>query len=299
MSFGYHDQQVLHDVSFTAAQGEVTALLELPPLAEPAMGRAPKRFDVAFEGVSFSYQPGVPTLSEVSFAVPEQSMTAVIGPSGAGKTTFLSLVARFWDPDAGSVRIGGVDLREIDADELYRAIGVVFQEPYLFQGSIFDNIAAGRPDGERSAVLAAGAAAGCDEFAAALPAGYDTLVGEGGRSLSTGERQRVALARAILQDAPIVLLDEATAALDPSNERLVQQALANLVADKTLIVVAHRLSTIRGADQIIAVEGGRIVQPGTHEELVERGGLYARFWTERQQAVGWRLARTTSRDDAP
>ncbi len=170
-------------------------------------------------------------------------------------------------------------------------ISVVFQEPYLFQGSIADNIAAGRPDAGRSAVLAAGATAGCDAFAGALPAGYDTPVGEGGRSLSTGERQRVTLARAILKDAPIVLLDEATAALDPSNEKLVQQALAALVADKTLIVVAHRLSTIRRADQIIAVDGGRLVERGTHDELLARGGRYARFWTGRRQAAGWRLAR--------
>lgn len=281
-----------------ASLARVVGLLDSPPLAEPAAGRAPERFGVAFESVDFSYEPGVPTLSEVSFVVPERSMTAVIGPSGAGKTTILSLVARFWDPGAGSVRIGGVDLREMGAHELYEAISVVFQEPYLFQGSIFDNIAAGRPDAERSAVLAAGASAGCVEFAPALSAGYDTPVGEGGRSLSTGERQRVALARAILKDAPIVLLDEATAALDPSNEKLVQQALANLVADKTLIVVAHRLATIRGADQIIAVEGGRIVQRGTHEELLERGGLYARFWGERKQASEWRLRRTTSHDHA-
>lgn len=279
-----------------ASLGRVVDLLESPPLAEPASGRGPERFDVAFEAVDFSYRTGAQTLSEVSFVVPQRSMTAVIGPSGAGKTTILSLVARFWDPDAGAVRIGGVDLREMGAHELYEAISVVFQEPYLFQGSIFDNIAAGRPDAERSAVRAAGASAGCDEFAPTLPAGYETLVGEGGRSLSTGERQRVALARAILKDAPIVLLDEATAALDPSNEKLVQQALANLIADKTLIVVAHRLSTVRGADQIIVVNDGRIVQRGTHDELLQREGIYARFWDERRQAAHWKLTGANGRD---
>jgi ATP-binding cassette subfamily B protein len=198
-------------------------------------------------------------------------------------------VARFWDPQAGAVRLGGVDLRDLTADQLYDAVTVVFQDVYLFPGSVAENIAFGRPDALGDEVVAAARAAQAHEFVRALPQGYDTPVGEGGARLSGGERQRISIARAILKDAPVVLLDEATAALDPTNERLLQTALAALVRDKTVLVVAHRLATIRHADQIAVMDRGRIVERGRHDQLLAAPGLYARLWAERERAARWRI----------
>jgi ATP-binding cassette subfamily B protein len=187
------------------------------------------------------------------------------------------------------VRIGGVDVRELTTEQLFDAVSIVFQDVYLFQGSVYDNIAFGRPEARREDVITAARAAQADEFIRALPAGYDTLVGEAGTRLSGGERQRLSIARAILKDSPIVLLDEATASIDPINERLVQAAMARLVRHKTLVVVAHRLSTIRSADQIVALDAGRVVEIGRHEELLAAAGLYARFWRERERATRWQV----------
>ncbi|MGH3940189.1 MAG: ABC transporter ATP-binding protein [Pseudonocardiaceae bacterium] len=270
----------------------LSAAIEPPP--DPPVP-ALTSFDITFDGVGFGYRPGVPVLHEVSFTVAARSMTALVGPSGAGKTTALNLVAGFFHPDRGTVRIGGVDLRDLTPDQLFDAVSIVFQDVYLFAGTIRDNLVMGRPDAEDHKVTAAAKAASCHDFVMALPEGYQTVVGEGGRTLSGGQRQRISIARAILKDAPIVLLDEATAAVDPLNERLIQGALAALVADKTLLVVAHRLSTIRSADHIVALDRGRVVESGTHDDLVSRGGLYARFWAGRQQAAHWRLT-TDSRN---
>jgi ATP-binding cassette subfamily B protein len=216
-------------------------------------------------------------------------MTAVVGPSGAGKTTLLQLVGRFWDVHDGSVEIGGVDVRNLSTGDLYDKLSVVFQDVYLFNATIFDNIAFGRPDATAAQVEDAARNAQAHDFIAALPDGYQTMVGEGGATLSGGERQRVSIARAILKDAPIVLLDEPTASVDATNEKLIHAALASLVADKTLLVIAHKLSTIRTADQIVVLDGGTVVEQGQHDELLAAGGRYASLWTERQRARSWRL----------
>jgi ATP-binding cassette subfamily B protein IrtB len=273
-----------------ASLDRIAALLDAPGQLEPAVLSTPQGFAVEFDAVGFSYEPGVQALTDVSFVAPERSMTAIVGPSGAGKTTLLNVVARFYDAGEGTVRIGGVDVRDLSSEQLFDAVSVVFQDVYLFNATIFDNIAFGRRDASVDDVIAAARAACCHDFIAALPEGYDTLVGEGGQTVSGGERQRISIARAILKDAPIVLLDEATAALDPINERLIARALAALSNDKTLLVIAHRLSTIRTADQIIVLEGGMIVQHGTHDALIAEPGLYARFWDEREKAAGWRLS---------
>ncbi|MQA07854.1 MAG: ATP-binding cassette domain-containing protein [Pseudonocardiaceae bacterium] len=279
--------EVMEDLRLAdASMNRINRVLHTPPQAEPAEPKEPSGTDIAFEHVRFSYQPGVPVLDDVSFSVPARSMTAIVGPSGSGKTTVLNLLGRFWDIDSGHIRIGGVDIRDMAVEQLYRHISVVFQDVYLFEGTIFDNIAFGHPDPSPEQVHRAAQA---HEFITAFPDGYQTRVGEGGATLSGGERQRVSIARAILKDAPIVLLDEATASIDATNEKLVQQALTTLVSDKTLVVVAHKLATIRSADQILALEHGRVVERGTHDELLDADGLYARFWAERERAHGWRL----------
>jgi ATP-binding cassette subfamily B protein IrtB len=203
---------------------------------------------LALDGVSFGYAPDEPVLTDVSLEVPPRTLTAVVGPSGAGKSTLLAIIARFWDAHDGAVRVGGVDVRELTDRQLFDMFTVVFQEPYLFQGTIRDNIAFGRADATDAAIEDAARRAQAHEFVTALPRGYETPVGEGGATLSGGERQRISIARAIVKDAPIVLLDEATAALDPINERAVQRAVAELVRNRTVLVVAHRLNTIRSAD---------------------------------------------------
>jgi ATP-binding cassette subfamily B protein IrtB len=250
-------------------------------------------FTVDFDAVTFGYTASEPTLRDVTLHAEPGTMTAIVGPSGAGKSTILNLIARFWDADAGRVLIGGADVRDLTAEQLFDAVTVVFQDVYLFPGTIADNIAFGRRrDGsaaDHDEVVAAARAARADDFISALPAGYQTVVGEAGATLSGGERQRIAIARAILKDAPIVLLDEATSAIDPTNERLVQAALRELVAGKTLIVVAHRLATIRSADQILVVDRGQVVERGTHDELLGRDGLYTHLWSRRQRAADWRL----------
>jgi ATP-binding cassette subfamily B protein len=281
-----------------ASLRRLVRLLDEPVQAVPAVaGPGPADAAVALEGVRFSYggpagstgSSGPPALDGVDVAVPAGTTCAIVGPSGAGKSTVLNLVARFWDPDAGSVRLGGVDLRDLTAEQLYEAVTVVFQDVYLFPATVHDNIAFGRPDATRSDVVAAAREAQAHEFVSALSRGYDTPVGEGGALLSGGERQRVSIARAILKDAPVVLLDEATAALDATTERQVQTALARLVSGRTLLVVAHRLATIRHADQIVVLDHGRVAERGVHADLVAAGGLYARLWAERERAARWTL----------
>ena len=266
-------------------------LLTAEPLPHPLAPLEPKGFAIRFEGVDFGYVPGRPALRDVSFEVPERSMTAIVGPSGAGKSTILNLLPRFWDVDGGAITIGGVDVRDLDPERLNQLMTVVFQDVYLFSGTIFDNIAFGRKGASAEDVEAAARAAQAHDFIMAMPEGYRTKVGEGGATLSGGERQRISIARAILKDAPIVLLDEATAAIDPTNERAIQTALRALVADKTLIVVAHRLSTIRAADRILVLDEGRIVERGDHEAMVGAGGLYDRLWRHWTRAAEWRIGK--------
>ncbi|MEM9973308.1 MAG: ABC transporter ATP-binding protein [Pseudomonadota bacterium] len=268
--------------------GRMDALLKTAPLPEPAAPRMPKGTEISFEDVRFSY--GAETvLDGVSFTAPARAMTAIVGPSGSGKTTLLRLIARFWDVCDGVVRIGGVDVREIATEELIAQISVVFQDVYLFDGTIAENIRLGRPKATDAEVTEAACLARVDEIADRLPGGLDARVGEGGSILSGGERQRVSIARAILKDAPIVLLDEATSALDPVNDLAVQAALRALTRDKTLVVVAHRLQTVRGADQIVVLDKRRVAEVGNHETLLSASGRYAEFWNERQKAAGWRL----------
>ncbi len=263
-------------------------ILTAQPLPEAAAPKEPDGFDIAFDDVSFGYGD-TPVLKRLSFTVPERTMTAIVGPSGAGKSTVLNLLPRFWDVGSGAVRIGGVDIREMSSERLSRLITVVFQDVYLFSGTIFDNIAFGKASATQDEVEAAAKAAQAHSFIEALPEGYRTRAGEGGASLSGGERQRVSIARAILKDAPIVLLDEATAAIDPTNERALQAALAALVAEKTLIVVAHKLSTVRAADDILVLDEGRIVERGGHDDLVAGNGLYASLWRHWTEAANWRI----------
>lgn len=247
-------------------------------------------FDIGFEHVSFAYENGNPILKDVSFSIPQGSMTAIVGPSGGGKTTITRLIARFWDVQEGSITIGGHDVKEFTCDSLLKNMSMVFQNVYLFHDIIENNIKFGCPDATHEQVVEAAKKACCHDFISALPQGYDTVIGEGGSTLSGGEKQRISIARAMLKDAPIILLDEATASVDPENEVHLQQAISALVKNKTLIVIAHRLSTIRDADQILVVENGKIVEKGVHAELIQQKGIYQKFWNIRQKARNWKLA---------
>lgn len=267
----------------------VQAILDEPILREPAAPAPLRDHTIRFDHVTFGYG-SEPVLRDLSFEAPAGAMTAVVGPSGSGKTTITRLVARFYDPERGTVSIGGVPLTELGSDRVAAAVAPVFQDVYLFDGTILDNIWIGSPDASREDVVRAGEQARVDEIAARVPGGWDARVGEGGTNLSGGERQRVSIARALLKDAPIVLLDEATAALDVGNEQAIGDAFAAVRENRTLIVVAHRLQTIAAADRIIMLDGaGGIAEQGTHDELVAAGGTYARYWSERVHATGWRL----------
>ena len=248
-------------------------------------------FDIAFQHVSFAYENGNPILKDVSFSIPQGSMTAIVGPSGGGKTTITRLIARFWDVQEGSITVGGHNVKEFTCDSLLENMSMVFQNIYLFRDTIENNIKFGCPDATHEQVVEAAKKACCHDFISALPKGYDTVIGEGGSTLSGGEKQRISIARAMLKDAPIILLDEATASVDPENEVHLQQAISALVKNKTLIVIAHRLSTIRDADQILVVDNGKIVEKGVHTELIQQKGIYQNFWNIRQRARDWKLAK--------
>ncbi|MEM7141871.1 MAG: ABC transporter ATP-binding protein [Actinomycetota bacterium] len=272
-----------------ASLTRIARVLDEPVQPMPAVTAEVRGHSVEFDQVGFGYDAGQRILEDVTFTAHERSMTAIVGPSGAGKSTVLNLIARFWDPQVGAVRIGGADVRDLTAEQLFDLVTVVFQDVYLFPGTIFDNIAFGMADADPAAVEEAARAARAHDFITALPDGYATVVNESGGNLSGGERQRIAIARAILKDSPVVLLDEATSAIDPTNERAVQAALGELVSGKTLIVVAHRLSTIRSADHILVFEDGEIAEQGTHDDLHAGGGLYRRLWDERERATRWRI----------
>lgn len=271
-----------------ASLDRLDAVAGMPLLDETGADYSPENTDIVVEDVSFAYEERE-VISRVSFCVPQGTSCAIVGPSGSGKTTLCSLIARFWDVDRGRILLGGRDLRDYSCDSLLKNFAIVFQQVYLFEDTIENNIRFGRPEADREAVIGAAQKACCHDFISALPEGYLTRVGEGGASLSGGERQRISIARAILKDAPIVILDEAMASVDPENERELQRALRELTRDKTLLMIAHRLSSVREADQILVLDKGRVVQRGRHAELLRQEGLYRRFVELREQAIGWRL----------
>ena len=287
-----------------ASMDTANSIDDAPVMDEKGADVVPASSEIVFDNVDFSYkvngcgadrEGGLghadrKILDHVSFTIPAGTTTAIVGPSGSGKTTMCNLIARFWDVDAGRITVGGKNVRDFKLDSLMKNISMVFQNVYLFADSIENNIKFGCPDATHEQVIEAAKKACCHEFISALPDGYDTLIGEGGGTLSGGEKQRISIARAILKNAPIIILDEATSSVDPENEEELQRAIAELTHDKTIIMIAHRLKTVRGADQILVLDDSHIVQRGTHAKLIQQKGLYADFVSARQEAIGWKLA---------
>lgn len=262
---------------------------EIPEMDEKGKAQHPKAHDISFEHVDFSYDRK-PILKDVSITIPDKTTTAIVGPSGSGKTTLCNLIARFWEVDGGVVRIGGIEVKDYTLESLMDQVSMVFQKVYLFADTIENNIKFGRPEATHEQVVEAAKKACCHEFIESLPDGYNTVIGEGGATLSGGEKQRISIARAMLKDAPIIIFDEATANVDPENEDKLQKAMEALMQDKTILMIAHRLKTVQKADQILVLDGGHIVQKGTHDELAGQDGLYRDFLDARKEAAGWKLA---------
>ena len=262
------------------------AILRVEPMDVDGEDLSPEREDITLSHVDFSYD-SKPILHDVSLTIPEKATVAIVGPSGSGKTTLCNLMARFWDVQSGSVSLGGHDVREYSYDSLIRNFSFVFQRTYLFSDTIANNIRFGKPDASMEEVQAAAKKARCYDFIMALPDGFDTVIGEAGSSLSGGERQRISIARAIMKDAPVIILDEATAFADPESEAQIQQAISRLVRGKTLIVVAHRLNTIQNADQILVIDQGRLAACGRQEELLNTCPLYRTMWEQYQSTAAF------------
>ena len=277
---------LLHVVSVCV--DKANAILELDTMDIDGKEIRPQSCDIALEHVSFSYDKRK-IIDDVSLTIPQRTTTAIVGPSGGGKSTLCNLIARFWDVDDGRVTLGGVDVKEYSMNSLMSNFSFVFQTVYLFADTIENNIKFGRQDATHEEVVEAAKKACCHDFISQLPDGYNTVIGEGGSSLSGGQKQRISIARAIMKDAPIVILDEATANVDPENEKELMDAVAALTKEKTIIMIAHRLKTVRHADRIVVVDKGRIVQQGTHEQLMQQDGIYRRFVDAREQAVSWKL----------
>ncbi|HMM23108.1 MAG TPA: ABC transporter ATP-binding protein [Selenomonadales bacterium] len=269
----------------------IDAILAEETVREPESGQKPSSYDVEFRDVSFSYdgQNGAEVLKKISFTARQGEITALVGPSGSGKSTVAQLIPRFWDVQQGRITIGGVDIRDMKMNDLMDAMSFVFQDAFLFADTLFNNILAGKPAATREEVYAAARAAQCHAFIERLPQGYDTLIGEGGVYLSGGEEQRVSVARAILKNAPILILDEATAYADPENEYHMQLALQELIRGKTILIIAHRLATIREAQQILVLNQGKIDGSGTHDGLLARGGLYKNMWDANTFSTDWQI----------
>lgn len=271
---------------FSIAGGRILSLMNEPEMK--GVRQSPAAGDIRFEHVSFAYQDKE-VLHDINITLPKNSLTALVGPSGSGKSTVMKLCARFYDPQKGCIFFNGVPMNEINPESLMSHISMVFQDVYLFQDTIRNNIRFGKTDATEEEIIAAAKKACCHDFIMRLPKGYDTLVGEGGCTLSGGEKQRISIARAMLKDAQIILLDEATASLDPENEVEVQKAIDALIKGHTVIAIAHRLKTIKGADQIIVLDNGQIKEKGTHETLMQAEGLYAQLWNIQEQISGWKL----------
>ena len=279
---------LLHVVSVCV--DKANAILELDTMDIDGKEIQPENYDIRLSDVTFSYDKRQ-IIDGVSLSIPEKTTTAIVGPSGGGKSTLCNLIARFWDVDSGEVTLGGVNVKEYSMNSLMNNFAFVFQSVYLFADTIENNIKFGRQDASHEEVVEAAKKACCHEFISKLPNGYNTVIGEGGATLSGGEKQRISIARAIMKDAPIIILDEATANVDPENEKELVEAVDALTKEKTIIMIAHRLKTVRHADQIVVVEKGQIVQKGTHEQLMKQEGIYKRFVDAREQAVSWKLAR--------
>lgn len=271
-----------------SAMNKLEALENTEYIDQEGKDIKPSSYDIEFRDVSFGYDERV-ILHDLNFKIPQNTTTAIVGPSGSGKSTLCNLIARFYDVDGGSITLGGTDIRKFTCDSLLKNMSMVFQTVYLFRDTVKNNIKFGSPDATDEQIIAAAKAARCHDFIMDLPDGYDTIIGEGGSSLSGGEKQRISIARAMLKDAPIVILDEATASIDPENEHLIQEALSSLTYGKTIITIAHRLATIENADQILVIDGGTVAQRGRHEELVNQEGVYKEFIKIREQAEGWRI----------
>ena len=267
---------------------QVESVLHIPKIPGNEAVNKIQNYDIELQNISFGYDKR-PIIQDVSLKIPERSVTAIVGPSGSGKTTLCNLIARFWDVQKGAILIGGKNVKDIEPDELMKLMSIVFQNVYLFHDTIENNIKFGRPDATHEAVVEAARRACCHDFIEKLPNAYQTVIGEGGSTLSGGEKQRISIARAILKDAPIVILDEATSSVDPENQHILLTAINELTKGKTLIIIAHRLSTIRNADQIVVLDGGRIVQQGTHKTLIQQDGVYRRFVQIRKTTFSWKL----------
>ncbi|WP_032122496.1 ABC transporter ATP-binding protein [Clostridium amazonitimonense] len=267
---------------------KVNSIFDTPVMDVTGKDIEPKGFDICGESVSFSYDKEK-IIDDVSFLIPQGTTTAIVGPSGSGKTTLCHLMARFWDVDSGTITLGNINVREYTLDSLQKNFSMVFQDVYLFSDTITNNIKFGKPDATMEEVIEAAKKACCHEFISKLPHGYNTIIGEGGDTISGGEKQRISIARALLKDAPIIILDEATANVDPENEHQLQMAIAELTRNKTIIMIAHRLKTVQDADQILVLDNGKIIQQGTHNELIGQKGIYADFINTRKNAIGWKL----------
>lgn len=263
-------------------------ILDLQPMDTEGRDLKPKDHDIDVEDIAFSYDKRR-VIDGITVHIPERTTTAIVGPSGGGKTTLCHLISRFWDVDQGQVRLGGVDVRDYSMDSLMQNFSFVFQNVYLFQDTVANNIRFGQEEAPMDKVVEAAKKACCHDFIMALPEGYDTVIGEGGASLSGGEKQRLSVARAMMKDAPVIILDEATANVDPENEKELVEAIEALTKEKTILMIAHRLKTVRHADQILVVDKGKLVQRGRHEELMQEEGIYRRFVNVRETAAGWKL----------
>ena len=277
---------LLRNVDLNVSKAQ--SVLDMPTMDIDGQDITPTNYDIDVENVEFSYDKRK-IIDGVSVHIPQKTTTAIVGPSGGGKTTLCHLIARFWDVDRGCVRLGGMNVKDYSMDSLMKNFSFVFQSVYLFQDTIANNIRFGQPDAPMDKVIDAAKKACCHDFIMSLPDGYETIIGEGGANLSGGEKQRISIARAIMKDAPIIILDEATANVDPESEQELTAAIEALTKEKTIMMIAHRLKTVRHADNILVIDGGEIVQSGTHDELMHQGGIYRRFVESRELAVGWKV----------